>query len=84
MQHISIVSIKDIAGMKAGAISQRGNKKDFFDLFQIFKELKLNEKQFIDLIYKKYQNKNLLVSLMYALSLFDDAEKEKMPNVFVE
>ena len=83
-KNIAIASIEDIACMKASEINQRGSKKDFFDLFHIFKETNLNEYQFIDLLTKKYNDKNLLVSLLYAFSFFEDAEKEKMPNTFVE
>lgn len=77
--NINIAEIKDIAPMKIAAISDRGTKRDFIDLYFILKILKiLSLKESLELYDKKFkllkQNKiHILKSLIY----FEDAEKNK-------
>ena len=72
-------SLIDIALMKITAVSGRGSKKDFVDLYFICNEiisfielLKLFDKKYSDTGYSKY---HLLKSLGY----FDDADSEPDP-----
>ena len=74
-----IASLIDIALMKITAVSGRGSKKDFVDLYFICNEvisfnelLKLFDKKYVDTGYSKY---HLLKSLGY----FDDANNEPDP-----
>lgn len=75
---VKIADKRDIAAMKIDAISSRGSKKDFIDLFFLLKEYSLNEllgffeKKYADI---KYNKMHILKSLVY----FEDAEKEPMP-----
>ena len=75
---VDISDIKDIAAMKIAAISDRGAKKDFIDLYFIIKiEKKLTLKECLELYDKKFntlkQNKiHILKSMLY----FEDAEKQ--------
>ncbi|KJS15183.1 MAG: hypothetical protein VR69_14950 [Peptococcaceae bacterium BRH_c4b] len=71
--------IRDIAAMKMTAISGRGSKKDFFDLYFIIRErisldelMLLFDKKYSGIGYSRY---HLIKSLAY----FEDAEREKNP-----
>ncbi len=79
-KNILIADMFDIALMKLGAISGRGSKKDFIDLFFLLDYYSLEE------IFKEYKNKfgleisnnyHLLKSLVY----FEDAERQPMPKM---
>lgn len=76
---IKLASIIDISCMKLSAISSRGSKKDFIDLYVILKKYTLEElfekfeKKFVGVSYQKLI---ILKSLIY----FDDADKEPDPD----
>lgn len=73
---IRMVSLKDIAAMKLNAISGRGSKKDFVDLYFLLDIFPL-EKIF-QFYSEKYADGSTFLALK-SLSYFDDAEKEEMP-----
>lgn len=79
----NIASIKDIAAMKLLAISERGIKRDFMDLYFILaKEKLLTLKEVFELYEKKFKmlrqdNAHLLKSLTY----FEDADKTTVPEM---
>lgn len=73
----NLASLPDLACMKLSAIVQRGSKKDFCDIFA------LGEKGFplrkmLSFFQKKYGIQDI-GNILYALSYFDDADKERMP-----
>lgn len=75
---VALADIRDIACMKLDAVSSRGSRKDFIDIFFLLERFSLDE--MLDLFAKKYShiqyNKlHLLKSLVY----FSDAEDEPMP-----
>jgi len=75
---IKLADERDIAAMKIDAISSRGNKKDFMDIYFLLEKYSLTE--LIDFFEKKYKdieyNKlHIFKSLVY----FNDAENEPMP-----
>jgi predicted nucleotidyltransferase component of viral defense system len=78
---VKIADIKDISAMKIAAISGRGTKRDFIDLYFILNSAKiLSLEEILELYDKKFgllkQNRvHILKSLIY----FDDAEQEPMP-----
>jgi hypothetical protein len=75
---IRLASIDDIAAMKAVAISQRGDKKDFYDMYEILKTMKpLNLKNmFLEKFSKARINcYHILKSFFY----FDDADQQPDP-----
>lgn len=80
---INICDIKDIAPMKIAAISDRGTKRDFIDLYFIIAAEKLfTLRQILDLYDRKFkilrQNKlHILKSLVY----FDDADQNIAPKM---
>jgi hypothetical protein len=67
---------KDIAAMKLAAITGRGTKKDFIDLFFLLKKFTLRE--MLDLYLQKYNDGSELLVLK-SLSYFNDAEKDELP-----
>ena len=77
-KNISIASLLDIALMKLAAISGRGSKKDFIDLYFLLKYFELSEllKKFPMKFGKESTNiYHLLKSLVY----FNEAEDQPLP-----
>ena len=64
---------KDIAAMKLNAITGRGTKKDFIDLFFLLQYYSL--KEILDFYNKKYHDGSVFLVLK-SLSYFEDAEKD--------
>lgn len=80
---VKIADIKDIAPMKIAAISDRGTKRDFIDLYFIIeKEKILPLKEILELYDKKFKLlKQNRMHILKSLCYFDDAEKGKMPKM---
>lgn len=81
---VQLADIRDIACMKLDAIATRGSKKDFIDIYIILRQQYSLEKilSFCTRKYRKldYNILHLLKSLVY----FTDADKDPMPNMFVD
>ena len=79
---LDFADIKDIAVMKINAISQRGKKRDFVDLYFILNENILTLKKIFNLYDKKYKllKKNLFI-LIKSLAYFDNAEQDEIPEM---
>ncbi len=81
--NLNVLDTKDIAPMKLAAISDRGAKRDFIDLYFIIEVEKLfTLSEIMDFYDQKFrilkQNKtHILKSLIY----FDDAEGQPMPQM---
>lgn len=80
--NINILNIADIAVMKIIAISQRGRKRDFIDLYWY----SLNKEPLDDVInraVRQYPGQdNNIPHLLKSLTYFTDAEDDVMPNIF--
>lgn len=77
---VKIASLPDIGAMKLDAISDRGVKRDFIDLFFILQKYSLeNCFQFYDQKYHLLETN--LFHLIKSLAYFSDAEKEAMPQM---
>lgn len=77
---INIASTSDLAAMKLEAISGRGRKRDFIDLYFICKNIPLE--QTLKLYKKKYKVlSNNLRHVLNSLVYFDDAEKDDTPEM---
>lgn len=74
--NIRIAGLKDIAAMKLNAITGRGSKKDFIDLYFLLNIFSL--KEMLDIYEKKYIN-NSLFMVIKSLTYFEDAEQQPMP-----
>jgi len=76
---LSLASDKDIAAMKLNAVSGRGTKKDFIDVFFILKRMDLSA--MVELFEKKYNDGSVYLVLR-SLVYFDDAEEDLDPVMF--
>jgi len=77
-KYILLSDISDIACMKLSAISSRGNKKDFIDLFYLLKYFSIEN--MLDDFQKKFGDDSLnSYQIMKSLVYFDDAEDQPMP-----
>ncbi|NND09474.1 MAG: nucleotidyl transferase AbiEii/AbiGii toxin family protein [Saprospiraceae bacterium] len=76
--NIRLASKEDIAAMKINAITGRGSKKDFIDLYYLLNDFDLEE--MIGLFLKKYPEGSRFLALK-SLAYLDDAEKEEMPKM---
>ena len=78
---IRLASEKDIAAMKLNAITGRGSKKDFIDLYFLLRKFTINE--MIGFYNEKYfDGSEFLVKK--SLAYFDDADKEQMPIMNID
>ena len=83
MGKVNLADERDIAAMKIDAMSSRGSKKDFIDIYFLLKKYSL--KELIGFFEKKYEGINynklhILKSLVY----FEDADNEPMPKMTEE
>lgn len=78
-EDLLLASDKDIAAMKLNAVSGRGTKKDFIDVFFLLKRMDLSE--MIELFDKKYNDGSIYLVLR-SLVYFDDAEEDLDPVMF--
>ncbi len=77
---INLADERDIAAMKIEAISSRGGKKDFIDIYFLLKKYKLGE--LMGIFEKKYKDiKYNKLHLLKSLTYFYDAESEPMPKM---
>lgn len=72
---IMLASIKDIAAMKISAITNRGTKKDFIDLYFLLQHFSFQK--VIELYKTKYPDAIMFTTLK-SLVYFEDAEPEPM------
>lgn len=79
---INVADERDIACMKISAISSRGTKRDFIDLYEAARHYSLEE------LYRLFQQKFSLtpynnVHILKSLTYFADAESEPMPDMLI-
>ncbi len=84
MPGLKLASLLDMGLMKWAAVSQRGARKDFIDLFMI-----CNQKHSLDmmaeLLPQKYPEVEInLYHMVKSLSFFDDAEREPLPRMHIQ
>jgi hypothetical protein len=79
IDRIRMADIRDIAPMKLDAITKRGSKKDFIDMYYIVQKYSLKE---ILTWYQNMFNHSTSFHVIRSLSYFEDAENEIMPIVF--
>ncbi len=77
---IKLSGLKDIAAMKLAAITNRGTKKDFIDMYFLLQHFSLNEMLGF---YKIKYNTNSIYNVIRSLVYFADAENEPMPKMYI-
>lgn len=75
---ILLASTKEIAAMKLSAITNRGTKKDFIDLYYLLQEFSMS--QMLSFYRLKYSD-NSMFSVLKSLCFFEDAELDIMPKM---
>jgi len=74
--NLRLARVKDIAAMKLAAITGRGSKKDFIDIYFLLKKFSL--KEMIDFYLEKYKDASTFL-LVRSLGYFKDADSEREP-----
>jgi hypothetical protein len=75
-QNIRLASIEDIAAMKIAAITRRGSKKDFVDLYFLLKKHSIEE--ILAFFQEKFVNWDAYAAIR-SLTYFEDAEQDDDP-----
>ena len=78
--NILLADIKDIAAMKISAITGRGTKKDFVDLYFLLKHYTL--KEILNFYMQKYDDASMFMALR-SLAYFDDANENEQPEMII-
>lgn len=76
---IRMLSLEDIEPMKLDAVSGRGSKKDFYDIYFLLQHFTL------EMMFQLYQEKyphQTTFHVLRSLAYFEDAEKDPDPLVF--
>ena len=76
IEGIRLMSLPDVIAMKLSAITNRGAKKDFYDLHQLIEDFGLG------VLFEHYQAKfsqTDVMMLMRSLAYFEDAESDEDP-----
>lgn len=72
-EHLDLAAIEDISAMKIVAISQRGRRRDFIDIYYLIKKFGLTD--IFSLTQKKYPEFDIYNGLR-GLVYFEDADKD--------
>lgn len=77
-ENANLADERDIAAMKIDAVSSRGSRKDFVDIYFLLKKYSLPE--LIGFFEKKYENIQFnKLHILKSMVFFADAEAEPMP-----
>jgi hypothetical protein len=76
---IPLAGFPDIGAMKLAAITGRGTKKDFIDLYFLLKKYSLAE--LVNFYLSKYHDGSIFL-VIKSLTYFEDADKEIAPEMF--
>lgn len=74
-----IASVEDLVCMKLSALAQRGSKKDFVDIYAL--GLKCYSLSDMLHFYQRRYSVADIAHVLYGLSYFDDADKERLPKM---
>jgi len=78
---IKVLQLKDIAVMKIIALSQRGKKRDFLDLYWYVRNLESLEQIILKIDNQYPQTNHNLHHILKSLTYFTDADEDPMPNL---
>lgn len=82
---LKIASVKDSVASKIGAISSRGTKRDFTDIYYILKIGNVGTlEDFLSYYDRRFKNlASQKVHILKSLEYFEDADKEEDPKMLV-
>lgn len=75
-ESIRLYAMEDICAMKLNAIANRGSKKDFYDIYELFKIFPVSD--MLEFYKEKYKSRNVF-TVVKSLNYFDDADLEPSP-----
>jgi len=79
---VDVADSRDIGCMKISAITSRGTKRDFVDLYLLSQEYGL--KQLLEWFTRKFSQTNYSVPhILKSLSYFEEAEQDPMPHMLI-
>lgn len=78
---IRLLPVEDIAPMKLDAITGRGSKKDFYDLYFLLEQFSLPA--LLELYSQKYPHSTIF-HVIKSLTWFEDAEPQALPDVLLK
>ncbi|GAB2548417.1 nucleotidyl transferase AbiEii/AbiGii toxin family protein [Spirosoma aerophilum] len=78
---VRMLSQSDISAMKLSAVTNRGAKKDFFDIYFLLRRHSFA--QLCDWYMEKFRTNNLFM-LLKSITYFDDAELSEMPVMLAD
>jgi hypothetical protein len=78
----TLASPEDLACMKLSALAQRGAKKDFVDIYALGTQY-CSLSDMLGWYQQKYAVTDF-IHVLYSLTYFDDADRERMPRMFWE
>lgn len=81
IEGVRMMSLTDVVAMKLGAISNRGAKKDFYDLHTLLRELGLEK--LLDCYARKFPNHDPMIPLR-SMIYFEDAEETETPKTLIK
>lgn len=80
---IPVADWRDIIAEKIKVISQRGSKKDFYDLYTVFKSQKFTIEQAVNVFDKRFRNTGInYYHVLKSITYFEDADKDPEPKMF--
>ena len=83
IEKIKVADARDIGCMKISAISSRGMKKDFIDLYFLCQKM-ISLGELLKLFKKKYKSIDYnLMHILKSLVYFEDAEKDPLPKMIL-
>ena len=83
-QTVRLVLPKDIAVMKIMAVSQRGKKRDFVDLYWLAQNGMSLEEALLGALRQYGNQRHSLPHFLKSLVYFADAEDDPMPEIFFQ
>jgi len=78
--NFKLMGLKDITAAKLSAVTNRGTKKDFFDIYFLLQHFSLED--ILNFFQEKYQM-DIAFFHIKSLTYFDDAELEPDPNMLI-
>ena len=81
VENVRMASLIEIGAMKIGAITARGRRRDFIDLYCLMEHFTLPE--LLDAFLKKYKDATLELAIR-SLFYFEDADNDLEPKCFFD
>lgn len=79
---LKLADWRDIVAEKFKTISQRGSKKDFYDIFVVMNSKRLSVEEAVSTFKKRFESTGLnMYHVLRSLTYFEDAEGEPDPNM---